>query len=124
MDQVIIDLLFAIIVGVFTWAIRSIVVIIVPFVKMKLESSKYSWAAEIVDYAVRAYEQTVTGSKKGQEKFELVKNYVIAELLRFDIHLTAAQVDTLIEAAVQTMNSEKITEVEDVNVNLFDGDSK
>jgi LL-H family phage holin len=84
------------------------VVIVIPYLKTRLESEQYSWAAEIIEHAVRAFEQTVSGSGLGEEKFQLVISYAKRELEKRGIKLTEEQITMLIEAAVQTMNCESL----------------
>lgn len=108
MQQIFMDLLYAIIYGVVIWAIHTITKKVVPFIELKLSESKYSWAAEIIANAVRAYEQTVSGQGMGEDKFQLVMEYVNRELSKLGIKLSEEQITVLIEAAVQAMNAEQI----------------
>lgn len=108
MYQIFMDLLFALMYGVLIWGIRAIVKNVIPFVEAKLAETNYGWAAEIIANAVRAYEQTVSGSGRGEEKFELVIEFVNRELGKLGIKLSEEQITMLIEAAVQEMNAEKL----------------
>lgn len=108
MHQIFMDLLFALIYGVVIWAIHTITKKVVPFIEIKLSESKYSWAAEIINNAVRAYEQTVAGHGMGEDKFQLVMEFVNRELSKLGIKLSEEQITVLIEAAVQAMNAEQI----------------
>lgn len=108
MYQIFMDLLFALMYGVLIWGIRAIVKNVIPFVEAKLAETNYGWAAEIIANAVRAFEQTVSGSKRGEEKFELVMEFVNRELSKLGIKLSEEQITMLIEAAVQEMNAEKL----------------
>ena len=58
MSQIVMDLIVALTCGVVTWAIQTAIKYVVPFIETKLKESQYSWAAEIIANAVRAYEQT------------------------------------------------------------------
>lgn len=113
MHQIFMDLLFALIYGVVIWAIHTITKKVVPFIELKLSESKYGWAAEIISNAVRAYEQTVSGPGMGEDKFQLVMEFVNRELRKFGIKLSEEQITVLIESAVQAMNAEKLI-VDDV----------
>lgn len=113
MHQIFMDLLFALIYGVVIWAIHTITKKVVPFIELKLSESKYGWAAEIIANAVRAYEQTVSGHGMGEDKFQLVMEFVNRELSKLGIKLTEEQITILIESAVQAMNAEKLI-VDDV----------
>lgn len=108
MYQIFMDLLFALMYGVLIWGIRAVVKNVIPFVEAKLAETNYGWAAEIIANAVRAFEQTVSGSKRGEEKFELVMDFVNRELNKLHIYLSEEQITMLIEAAVQEMNAEKL----------------
>ena len=107
MYQIFMDLLFALMYGVLIWGIRTVVTKVVPFVEAKLAETNYGWAAEIVSNAVRAFEQTVSGSNRGEEKFELVMEFVNRELSKLGIKLSEQQITVLIESAVQEMNAAK-----------------
>lgn len=108
MYQIFMDLLFALMYGVLIWGIRAVVKNVIPFIEAKLAETNYGWAAEIIANAVRAFEQTVSGSKRGEEKFELVMEFVNRELSKLGIKLNEEQITMLIEAAVQEMNAEKL----------------
>ena len=102
-QSMIIDLVLAIICGVTVWVVKTTV----PYIKAKLESTRYAWAADIIDYTVRAYEQMTEGSGQGDHKYQMVLNQVKAEFEKLGIKLTDRQISTLIEAAVQAMNAEQ-----------------
>lgn len=102
-QSVLIDVACAIVCGVVVWIVKTTV----PYIKAKLESTQYSWAADIIDYTVRAYEQMTEGSGQGDHKYQMVLNQVKAEFEKLGIKLTDRQISTLIEAAVQAMNAEQ-----------------
>lgn len=108
MNKIVMDLIVAITCGVITWAIQTVIKHVIPFIESKLEESQYSWAADIIANAVRAYEQTVSGSGMGEDKFQLVMEFVNRELSKLGIKLSEEQITILIESAVQAMNSEQI----------------
>ncbi len=113
MSQIIMDLIVALTCGVVTWAIQTVIKHVIPFVETKLKESQYSWAADIIANAVRAYEQTVSGHGMGEDKFQLVMEFVNRELSKHGIKLSEEQITILIESAVQAMNAEKLI-VDDV----------
>lgn len=113
MSQIVMDLIVALTCGVVTWAIQTVIKHVVPFVETKLKESQYSWAADIIANAVRAYEQTVSGHGMGEDKFQLVMEFVNRELRKHGIKLSEEQITILIESAVQAMNAEKLI-VDDV----------
>lgn len=108
MEKLFFDLLYCVLYGVIVWAAHAIVKDVLPFVRAKLASTQYSWAAEIIENTVRAYEQLIVGPNMGEERYKLVVDQVTKELNKLGINLTNQQILTLIEAAVQVMNSEKL----------------
>lgn len=120
MNKIVMDLITALMCGVVTWAIHAVIKHVVPFIETKLKESQYSWAAEIIANAVRAYEQTITGSKRGEEKFEFVMDFVNRELSKLGIKLSEQQITILIEAAVQAMNAEKLLVEEATSTEEFE----
>lgn len=120
MNQIIMDLIVALTCGVITWAIQTVIKHVIPFVESKLKESQYSWAADIITNAVRAYEQTVSGSGMGEDKFQLVMEYVNRELNKLHIYLSEEQITVLIESAVQAMNSEQIVINEPTAIDYYE----
>ena len=120
MSQIVMDLIVALTCGVVTWAIQTAIKHVIPFIETKLKESQYSWAADIISNAVRAYEQTITGSKRGEEKFEFVMEFVNRELSKLGIKLSEQQITILIEAAVQAMNAEKLLVEEATSTEEFE----
>lgn len=120
MSQIVMDLITALMCGVVTWAIHAVIKHVVPFVETKLKESQYSWAAEIIANAVRAYEQTVSGHGMGEDKFQLVMEFVNRELSKLGIKLTEEQITILIESAVQAMNAEKLLVEEATSTEEFE----
>lgn len=104
MNEIITNLICAVICGLIAWLVKTIV----PYIETKLRSKQYAWAADIINYTVRAYEQMTEGSGQGDHKFRLVMEQVQAELKKYGITLTNTQISTMIEAAVQTMNAEQL----------------
>jgi len=108
MNKIVMDLIVALTCGVVTWAIQTVIKHVIPFIESKLKESQYSWAADIISNAVRAYEQTVSGPGMGEDKFQLVMEFVNRELSKLGIKLSEEQITVLIESAVHAMNSEQI----------------
>lgn len=106
MPKILFDLIYCLLYGVIVWAARELIRVVVPYFTAKLHETQYSWAAQIIDNAVRAYEQLVVGQGQGEEKYKLVLNQVVQELNKAGIKLTEEQIAVLIEAAVHTMNTE------------------
>ena len=120
MSQIVMDLIVALTCGVVTWAIQTAIKHVIPFIETKLKESQYSWAAEIIANAVRAYEQTVSGHGMGEDKFQLVMEFVNRELSKLGIKLTEEQITILIESAVQAMNAEKLLVEEATSTEEFE----
>lgn len=104
MNEIITNLICAVICGLIAWLVKTIV----PYIETKLRSKQYAWAADIINYTVRAYEQMTEGPGQGDHKFRLVMEQVQAELKKYGITLTNVQISTMIEAAVQAMNAEQL----------------
>lgn len=114
MQELFVNIIVAIICGVIVWVAKATI----PYIKAKLATSQYSWAADIIEYTVRAYEQITDGPGQGEHKYRLVFDQVTAELAKLGINLTERQISTLIEAAVQAMNAEKLDNYEVCQVAL------
>lgn len=114
MQELFVNLIVAILCGVIVWVAKATI----PYIKAKLATSQYSWAADIIEYTVRAYEQMTAGPGQGEHKYRLVFDQVTAELAKLGINLTERQISTLIEAAVQAMNAEKLDSYEVCQVTL------
>lgn len=120
MNKVLMDFIVALTCGVITWAIQTVIKHVIPFIESKLKESQYSWAADIIANAVRAYEQTVSGSGMGEDKFQLVMAYVNRELSKLGINLSEEQITMLIESAVQAMNAEQIVVEEPTAIDYYE----
>ena len=103
------ELLFNIFQVVMISAILAILHYFIPYVTGALRAHDYNFAADLVETAVRAAEQTITGHGRGDEKFDFVVKYIHEQMTRYGIGLTEDQVVQLIEAAVQAMNAEMQT---------------
>ncbi len=112
-NELIFNILMALIVAIFGIIAKELL----PYLKEKkaeamrqLEHTKWAWAVEIVDAVVRAIEQTVLDIH-GEDKKTLAKHQIYRILKQANISLTEEQIDALIEAAVQEMNSYILPEV-------------
>ena len=79
----------------------------IPFLKEKLEDTKYSWVVKWVGIAVRSAEQTILGNKTGAEKKAIVVDFIRTLLIKKNIAISEEQLNTLIESAVFELNKEK-----------------
>ena len=109
------DIVYNVLLAVITALIGVIVNQAIPYLKgkyaeaeAKARQTKWSWAMDVADAAVRAVEQTAAEAIHGQGKKDLAEQFVRSALSRAGITMTDDQISTLIEAAVQTMNSEQI----------------
>ena len=105
------NILMALIVAVAGIVARELL----PYIKQKreeaeakLRNTKWAWAVDIINAVVRAVEQTVSEEIHGEEKKQIAIEYIEQLLKQNGIELSAEQIDALIEAAVQTMNENRI----------------
>lgn len=75
----------------------------------KIRQTRWSWCADIIDAVVRAVEQTVGDEIHGEEKKAEAVKLISRIFYQAGLHLSEDQIDALIEAAVQAMNSQTIT---------------
>ena len=95
-NEILMDVLKAVV----SLATLLIVRYLIPWIKAQIENSKYSWLVELVADAVKYAEQTIIGSGKGEEKKELVVQYITNQLQIRGIGITEDQMEALIESAV------------------------
>lgn len=107
MDKLVFNIVLALVVAVAGIVAKSLI----PYLKAKkeevlskLRETKFYFAADIVDAVVRAVEQTVSEEIHGEEKKNIAIKYIQELLSQNGITISAEQLDTLIEAAVQAMN--------------------
>ena len=125
------DLFFKVLLAVITALIGVIVNQAIPYLKgkyaeaeAKVRQTKWSWAMDVADAAVRAVEQTAAEAIHGNEKKDLAKQFVQSALEQAGVKMTDYQIDTLIEAAVQAMNAQAITIEEPVLDDVEDPEEK
>lgn len=111
MDTLIFNVLVAVVVALIGVITKSLL----PFLRAKkdeamarLRRTRWAWAADIVDAAVRAVEQTLSEELHGDDKKYAAASQIRKILGQNGLSLTEDQIDTLIEAAVQAMNAETI----------------
>lgn len=102
MHEIIIDIL------VFVITVLGIIITrnVIPYLKTLIKNSEYADVYDMVEIAVKAAEQKCTGMKQGKAKKADVYAFVSNWLEGKGIHITEAELDRLIEAAVFTMNNE------------------
>lgn len=78
----------------------------IPYVKLKVEDTKYAWLVKWVELSVKSAEQTIVGNKTGAEKKAIVTEFIKNLLMQKKISISDDQLNTLIESAVYIMNKE------------------
>lgn len=108
MNSLIFNILMALIVAVIGVIARELL----PYLRQKraevearIRRTKWAWAADIIDAVVRAIEQTVAEDVHGKAKKQEAVRYIKYLCGKCAIELSDEEIDTLIEAAVNTMNS-------------------
>lgn len=97
---------------------------LLPFLKAKkeeayaaLRQTKWAWAVKIIDAVVRAVEQTVSDEIHGEDKKDIALNCIWKLLDQNGIKISREQVEALLEAAVNEMNSGKqVVEIPEAHV--------
>lgn len=88
-------------------ATMLITLFIVPYLKTLRDSKEIELASSAISAAVKAAEQTITGSGMGQTKKNEVLNIINEYLKAVHIEISPELLDVLIEDAVYVMNSSK-----------------
>lgn len=101
------EVLFEILKAVIILSVTLLVRYAVPFMKLQIEETKYSWVTKWVELAVKSAEQTILGDKSGPEKKAIVTKFIKEQLEAKKISISDDQLNTLIESAVYIMNGEK-----------------
>lgn len=101
------EVLFEILKAVIILSVTLLVRYAVPFMKLQIEETKYSWVTKWVELAVKSAEQTILGDKSGPEKKAIVTKFIKDQLEAKKISISDDQLNTLIESAVYIMNGEK-----------------
>lgn len=118
------DIIFGLLQAILVAMVTAIARYLIPGLIQSLKHGKYALAAEIVESAVRAAEQMIRESGKGEEKYTMVLKIAHEILPRYGISITDEQISVLIESAVQVINAESgraievpliITGVEDID---------
>lgn len=99
------DILYEILKSVAVLVLILITRYAVPYLRQKIENSKYDWVLKWVDITVRSTEQTIFGDKKGAERKAIVTKFIKQMLLQKNISLSDEQLDNIIEAAVFSMKN-------------------
>lgn len=81
--------------------------IVLPYIKTLKDFKEMDLIVKTINMAVKAAEQTIKGSGKGQLKKAEVKEVVNAWLSKVGITVSDELIDVIIEDAVYVMNSKK-----------------
>lgn len=99
------DILFGILEAVIVAAVAAVARYLIPYIKERLSQSKFAWLADVVDYAVRAVEQMFKDASGAQKKAEV--EYTVNKWCNeHHINIRPEQLNHLIEASVNVMNTE------------------
>jgi len=102
------DLTFNLLKIVVSIVTAIITVYLVPYLRNKLKEDKYAQLMEMIEIAVQAAEQTITGEKQGELRKDDVKAFIKAWMADHEIKgIYDYQIDELIESAVFEMNRYK-----------------
>ena len=100
------DLTFNILKIVVSVSTAFIAAYLIPLIREKLSDARYSKLIEIIEVAIRAAEQTITGTGMGHYKKDEVLAFVTAWMLKHGVTISEEQLDQLIEAAVYNLKQE------------------
>ena len=116
MNDLIFNVLMALVVALAGIVARQLL----PYLREKKEEAteairqtRWAWCADIIDAVVRAVEQTVGEEIHGDDKKAEAILLIGRLFYQAGLHMSDDQIDALIEAAVQTMNAEVLSEREE-----------
>lgn len=105
MNEYVFNILLTLIMAVVTAVARYLI----PYVRTKLQNSKYAWAVEIVESVVYAIEQT-HGAALGYDKKQMATGTIRKLLSASGLYLSDDQISILIESVVGVMNADREAE--------------
>lgn len=79
---------------------------VIPYIKALKNDARFAGIIDMIELAVRAAEQTITGKGQGKVKKAEVIRFVSAWLESNGIEMTVNELSQLIEAAVYAMKQE------------------
>ena len=100
------DLFFELLRFVVVISIMALVRYAIPVLKTKVKNSNLEWLYDWAVYAVKAAEQTHTESGMGAFKKSIVKDFLLKITCQYNVEITDAQLENLIESAVYAMKQE------------------
>lgn len=99
------DMTFTIFKVVMSVCVALATVYLVPYLKTLRNDARYQSMIDMIAVAVRAAEQTITGSGQGAIKKDHVMEFVREWLAKQGITITDTQLSDLIESAVWSMKN-------------------
>lgn len=99
------DILFKVVESLIVISIMVLTRYAIPLLKSKVKDSNLAWLADWAIYAVKAAEQT-KGAGFGYDKKVIVKEFLEGLTKQYDMEITDAQLENLIESAVYAMKQE------------------
>ena len=84
-----------------------ITVILIPYIKSKTTAAQQAIIAATVQTAVYGFEQIVTGTGMGAEKFDMAMTEIKRKLADKNITFNVEDIRLQIEAAVKSLNIEQ-----------------
>lgn len=100
------DILFELLRVAVVVAIMVVVRYVIPLLKTKVKNSNLEWLYDWAVYSVKAAEQTNAGSGLGSVKKSIVKSFLLKLTKQYEVEITDAQLENLIESAVYAMKQE------------------
>jgi LL-H family phage holin len=88
--------------------VTMITLYVIPYIKTLKNDARYKSMITLIEAAVRAAEQTITGHGQGYAKKEKVMAFVRDWLASQGITITDEQLSELIEAAVYSMKESQV----------------
>lgn len=101
------DFLFEVLLFVMIVCITVLTGTVIPWIKAQIHESEYAELLDTVEQAIRKAEQKIKGAKQGVIKKAQVVAFLRDWLNKHKIEITEEQLDTLIEAAVWSMNNKE-----------------
>jgi len=84
-----------------------VTVILIPYIRSRTTASQQAIIAAVVQTAVYGFEQIVTGSGMGEEKFEKAMEYIESELAKRKISIDYEEIKMKLEETVKQLKIEQ-----------------
>ena len=100
------DFSFMILKAVVSFCVALVTAWLIPYLDTLRNDKRFGKVIDMIAFAVRAAEQTVTDPKSGQIKKDKVVQFINSWLKKENIVMTDAEINELIESAVYSMKKE------------------